>query len=1036
MSVKEQRCELREEMHAKFVLMPVDEFMDDFVPNFDNPLGQQKPDFINAFKNMPGNDKREFELYKPLVDCVEDANLCPGHTLRLVQNKADPDDPSRQKVDAALFRTPDNVPADGRPHWALQNLSIEFKRHRNYDDPFEEKKRRPKRVHKATKVRDVEMAAPEPEQSEDLTYMTTTRRFVPGDSLTNVVENGPHDMSRFALLNGVWVLKKVALEDEFSEQEFLNRVPVFATGEDIFDEDVTHPASEPPSEASGVTDNESDFHTASEGDDDFDGGHKSFSEGITGLVGKDEPEVDGDVSRTYKHFYPSVAEMVDTQEDFFQTPPTSSRAEDNAKAIFKTAPEADARRRTAVRGQIISYAKMIFSRQHRCFVFTVLILGDCVRIIRWDHAGAIVTHKFNYMTTEHLGEFLWRFSHMTDEQQGYDMSAVPVVPGSADYELMSKMAMPMDPPDPSKGDYARRSFVKSLDLKASNEDGPDEWLCWKFTIVPEKWRQKGDVSTDRPIATDANSDEDRATPPSNVSEMPAARHFLVGKPHFESPGMTGRFTRCYIAVDCEGKKFVFLKDVWRVDLEDIEMEGRILQTLNKEGVENIPTLECHGDVEGRYQQTKHAHYRLVVEEICRPLKDFRNSRELVKIIAECIDAHWQATDKAKYAHRDVSTGNLLMHEKMEEIDGEFHEVRTGMLCDWELSKRIEDEVEEQDNNPETGKATQRRTKPRQPDRTGTWQFMSVLLLDFPWKEVTIPDELEAFFNVLLFHIVRYTDSSIRNAGVFMSQYFDESMIDSLDVQYTCGSVKRTVIKTGMLAGRMEPIKFKDHKGLDHIPLNNIVECLLKLFKAHYTVTLPDLLLQRHPTEDQRNPSRVHSEQETLNSSDSAAATDENTKTRSIQDLLAARAVAKLEERLAKHSKKNSRKQKSPGSEGQALEQALEMENAAAERLKTQEHVYSLLINAYANEKWPEHDKVDDRVPSNYSYADYRERGLKFPPAPSSSSGSESPSEARPTKRPRLPVQAASGMGRGRPSSSYARRRGKQPGRLNASARRL
>ncbi|GBE82946.1 hypothetical protein SCP_0413330 [Sparassis crispa] len=360
-------------------------------------------------------------------------------------------------------------------------------------------------------------------------------------------------------------------------------------------------------------------------------------------------------------------------------------------------------------------------------------------------------------------------------------------------------------------------------------------------------------------------------------------------------------------------------------------------------------------------------------------------------------------------------------------------VHTTFSCTkrWRKSVRIEDEVDEQDYNPETENATQKRTKPRQPDRTGTWQFMSVLLLDFPRKEVTIPDELEAFFNVLLFHIVRYTNSNIRNAKVFMSQYFDESMMDSLDAQYTCGSLKRNVIEMGVLKRRIEPIKFKDRNGLDHIPLNNIVKRLLRLFKAHYTVTLPDLLLQRHPAEDQCNPDGIDSEQKTLNSS---AATDENTKKRSIEDLLVARVVAKFEEDRAKYSK-NSRKQESPESSDNDSEEALEKEKAVAEKLNSQEHVYSFLINAYANEKWPEHDKIDDRVPSN-SYADYRERGLKFPPAPSSSSGSESPSEARPTKRPRLPVQVACGMGPGQPSASYARRRGKQPGRLNADTRRF
>ncbi|KAL6298854.1 hypothetical protein BKA93DRAFT_830349 [Sparassis latifolia] len=221
--------------------------------------------------------------------------------------------------------------------------------------------------------------------------MTTSGSLLPGDSLADVMGKGPHDMSRFARLNDVWVLKKAALaspEDESTEPEF----PIDTSmGEDISDEEIMNAASELPSEASGMMDNESDFQTASERDDEFDGGHESFSRGVTGLVGEDEPEEGGDGSRKYDHFYPSITKMVTTDEDFFQTPPISLKAEDNAKAIFKTAAEADAQRRTAVRGQIISYVKMMFSRQHRCFVFTVLILGDCARIIRWDHAGAIVT---------------------------------------------------------------------------------------------------------------------------------------------------------------------------------------------------------------------------------------------------------------------------------------------------------------------------------------------------------------------------------------------------------------------------------------------------------------------------------------------------------------------------------------------------------------------------------------------------------------------------------------------------------------------
>ncbi|KAL6298853.1 hypothetical protein BKA93DRAFT_931839 [Sparassis latifolia] len=624
---------------------------------------------------------------------------------------------------------------------------------------------------------------------------------------------------------------------------------------------------------------------------------------------------------------------------------------------------------------------------------------------------------------------------MTVEQQGYDTSAVPVVSGSADYELMQKMAAPVDPSDRSKNDYARQSFVKSLNLKDSKEDGPDEWLCWKFTIIPEKRRQKGDVSADRPANPEANSGECRAMLFLSANQKPAARHFLVGKPHFEALGLTGPATRCYIAVDCEREKFVFLKDAWRVDLDDIEMEGHILETLNREKVENVPTLECHGDVEGRFQQTvthsylklghpddlnpikKHSHYRLVVEEICRPLKDFKNTRELVKIIANCIHAHRLATIRARLTHRDVSAGNLLINEKVVETDGEYETVRTGLLSDWELSKPIEDEDDENQedidseedpsresdaNSLETEDVTFKQKKPRQPDRTGTWQFLSALLLDYPWKSVTVPHELEAFFNVLLFHVVRYTNSTVRNVPVFMSQYFDEGTIDSLDVQYTCGSAKRNAIETGTLKEKMKkPITFLDSNGSDHLPLNTIIKELLQLFQAHYSVTLPALLQAQ--TADQSVHRQKDSDQQTLDraQTSSEAAADGNTKKRSIQDMLDAQLEAKWQAERATYIHKSSDELKT------SRTQLTRKNIAAAEKLKTQDYMYDFLLRMYFQKKWPEHDKIGDRIPPHYSYADYRERGLRFPPPASSSSGSESPSEAlrrsRPSKRPRLPV---------------------------------
>ena len=46
------------------------------------------------------------------------------------------------------------------------------------------------------------------------------------------------------------------------------------------------------------------------------------------------------------------------------------------------------------------------------FVFVVGIYGHSVRIYRFDHAGAIVSCSFNYVTDPQLlGQFYWRLVH-------------------------------------------------------------------------------------------------------------------------------------------------------------------------------------------------------------------------------------------------------------------------------------------------------------------------------------------------------------------------------------------------------------------------------------------------------------------------------------------------------------------------------------------------------------------------------------------------------------------------------------------------
>ncbi|EPQ50662.1 hypothetical protein GLOTRDRAFT_82201, partial [Gloeophyllum trabeum ATCC 11539] len=224
------------------------------------------------------------------------------------------------------------------------------------------------------------------------------------------------------------------------------------------------------------------------------------------------------------------------------------------------------------------------------------------------------------------------------------------------------------------------------------------------------------------------------------------RYFLVGKPHAPTTGLTGRATRGYVAWDLSDRRLVFLKDCWRV--KTLAKEGDTIEKLNKAGIESVPTLLYHGDVAGQVtvspnywkdralavnKMKSHVHYRLVVKEIGCHLDDFTNSRELVKVIYECIYAHCGAFIDAHILHRDISVGNILIVRRTEA--GVM--LSEGLLNDWDLSKDVDIQA------------------PRQLDRTGTWQFMSGRLLLHPSKIHEVQDDLESFLHVMIYEGVRY-----------------------------------------------------------------------------------------------------------------------------------------------------------------------------------------------------------------------------------------------------------------------------------------
>ncbi len=114
---------------------------------------------------------------------------------------------------------------------------------------------------------------------------------------------------------------------------------------------------------------------------------------------------------------------------------------------------------------------------------------------------------------------------------------------------------------------------------------------------------------------------------------------------------------------------------------------------------------------------------------------------------------------------------------------------------------------------------------------GTWQYMSVALLNRPTKVVEIPDDHESLFYVLLYHAVRYLKSNCANVPNWLEDFFD--VFSYQDGAYGCGARKEQAIDSGRLIVKSGTrLQFSS-------PLDELLDRLLRSFQAYYAIKMYD-----------------------------------------------------------------------------------------------------------------------------------------------------------------------------------------------------
>ncbi|KAF9237768.1 hypothetical protein BU15DRAFT_75760 [Melanogaster broomeanus] len=315
------------------------------------------------------------------------------------------------------------------------------------------------------------------------------------------------------------------------------------------------------------------------------------------------------------------------------------RSETGQAASDQGSFESDTAKAKRIRGQMTAYAIAHHGHQFRHFSFSVLIIANHARFLRWDASAVVVTEQFDYQKDPKLiADFLWQFSQLPRADRGHDTTVSPA-------------ELPTDVEKRVRG---------GLDVAAVTP-------LFRYEVP----RLQGNCYGPRPPYP-SQSIVGRSTRTLPVWFIPFFPLQSIQQGPVESS--TGQQTHMGVDRDWATERAIYLKDCWRfIPLTgDAEPEHEIYELLNSKDAPNIPKLVHGADVEGF---TDFIHYRLVLGDVGRPLTSFKSTKELVGGVLGAMEAHWFAYDVLNLLHRDISPGNIILTS-----DGR------GLLIDWELAK--------------------------------------------------------------------------------------------------------------------------------------------------------------------------------------------------------------------------------------------------------------------------------------------------------------------------------------------------------------
>lgn len=123
--------------------------------------------------------------------------------------------------------------------------------------------------------------------------------------------------------------------------------------------------------------------------------------------------------------------------------------------------------------------------------------------------------------------------------------------------------------------------------------------------------------------------------------------------------------------------------------------------------------------------------------------------------------------------------------------------------------------------------------------------MSVAYVESQWtKPITIADELEAFFHVMLFWAIRFLPHTLGDTTQYVIDYFDTFRSEA-DNKYSCGATKCGVMANGVF--KLPSLQFVQNSREPGSPLNRLIDKLLEHFQARYAILTYQPTMQQKPS---------------------------------------------------------------------------------------------------------------------------------------------------------------------------------------------